>query len=112
MIETIDRYGLKRCFLNKHVKSTNRFYKDLSLREYRSESAIRCKRRFEMSKERLFTFLKHDGVPWNNNNAEHAIKAYARARELFQGTRTAKAISEYLVFLSVCETCRNRRSGW
>ena len=48
-------------------------------------------------------------MPWNNNNAEHAIKAYARARELFQGTPTAKAISEYLVLLSVCETCRNKR---
>ena len=23
---------------------------------------------------RLFTFLDYDGVPWNNNNAEHAIK--------------------------------------
>jgi len=95
--------------LNKHVKSVNRFYKDLSLREYRSEAAIRCKRRFETNKEGLFTFLKHDDVPWNNNNAEHAIKAYARARELFQGTPTAKAISEYLVLLSVCETCRNKR---
>ena len=63
----------------------------------------------ETSGERLFTFLRHDGVPWNNNNAEHAIKAYARARELFQGTPAAKAISEYLVLLSVCETCRNKR---
>lgn len=109
MIETIDHYGLKRRFLNKHVKSVTRFYKNLSLREYRSEPAVRCKRRFETSRERLFTFLRHDGVPWNNNNAEHAIKAYARARELFQGTPTAKAISEYLVLLSVCETCRNKR---
>ena len=109
MIETIDHYGLKRRSLNKHVKSVNRFYKDLSLREYLSEAAVRCKRRFETGGERLFTFLRHDGVPWNNNNAEHAIKAYARARELFQGTPTAKAISEYLVLLSVCETCRNKR---
>jgi len=88
------------------------FYKDLSLREYLSEPAIRCKRRFETSEETLFTFLKHDDVPWNNNNAEHAIKAYARAREVFQGSPTAKAISEYLVLLSVCKTCRNKRIGF
>ena len=80
----------------------NRFYKDLSLREYRSEAAVRCKRRFETSGQRLFTFLRHDGVPQNNNNPEHGIKAYARARELFQGTPTSKAISEYLVLFSVC----------
>ena len=29
---------------------------------------------------RLFTFLAYDGIPWNNNNAEHAIKAFARLR--------------------------------
>jgi len=90
------------------VKSVGRFYKELSRREYRSEAAVRCKGRFERNRDRLFTFLKHDGVPWNNNNAEHAIKAYARARELLQGIPTAKATSEYLVLLSVCETCRNK----
>jgi hypothetical protein len=63
---------------------------------------------FERNHDRLFTFLRYDGVPWNNNNAEHAIKAYARPRQLFQGTPTAKAITEYLVLLSVCETCRNK----
>ncbi len=26
---------------------------------------------------KLFTFLDYDGVPWNNNNAEHAIKHFA-----------------------------------
>jgi hypothetical protein len=108
IIETIDRYGLKRRFLNRHLKSVGRFYKDLSRREYRSEAAVQCKRRFERNRDRLFTFLRHDGVPWNNNNAEHAIKAYARSRELLQGTPTAKATSENLVLLSVCETCRNK----
>ena len=24
---------------------------------------------------KMFTFLDHDGVPWNNTNAEHAIEA-------------------------------------
>ena len=108
MIETIDRFGLKERFLHKHVKTVDRFYKTLSVREYGSESALRCKDRFEKNRDKLFTFLKHDGVPWNNNNAEHAVKAYARLRTLFQGQSTPKAISEYLTLLSICETCRNR----
>jgi len=33
----------------------------------------------------LFTFLEHDGVPWNNNNAEHAIKAFVRLRNIIGG---------------------------
>src|SRR5712691_4015582 len=32
------------------------------------------------SKARIPTFLDHDGVPWNNNNAEHAIKAFVPLR--------------------------------
>jgi len=108
MIETIDRFGLKKRFLHKHEKAVDRFYRTLSTREYASECALRCKNRFERNRDKLFTFLKHDGVPWNNNNAEHAVKAYAKLRELFQGQSTPKAISEHLTFLSICETCRNR----
>jgi hypothetical protein len=26
---------------------------------------------------KMFTFLDFDDIPWNNNNAEHAIKAFA-----------------------------------
>jgi len=108
IIETIDCHGLKKRFMNKHVKSVRRFYRELSRRAYCSEAAIQCKRRFEKNHDGLFRFLRHDGVPWNNNNAEHAIKAYARARRLFTGIPTTKTISEFLVLLSVCETCRNK----
>jgi hypothetical protein len=55
---------------------------------------------------RLFTFLDYDGVPWNNNNAERAIKAFARVRRFADGRFTEESIREYLVMLSVAETCR------
>ncbi len=45
-------------------------------------------------------------MPWNNNNAEHAIKAFAALREVIEGTTTPEGIEEYLILLSVCETCR------
>jgi len=48
---------------------------------------------------------KSDGVPWNNNNAEHAIKAFARLRDVIAGTSTKKGIEEYLTLLSNCQTC-------
>ena len=56
----------------------------------------------------MFTFLDHDGVPWNNNNAEHAIKAFARLRHIFGGTSTVKGMREYLILLSISETCKNK----
>ena len=45
-------------------------------------------------------------MPWNNNNAEHAIKAFAMLRPVIEGTTTEKGIHEYLVLLSICQTCR------
>ena len=62
-------------------------------------------RRFEKNKDHLFTFLRYDGVPWHNNNAEHAIKAFAKLRDVVSGSSTRKGIEEFLILLSVCQSC-------
>lgn len=106
IISTVDRFGLKAHFLRVHKGSVDRFFKQLSNREYQTETAMKCKTRLERNRDGLFTFLGFDGVPWNNNNAEHAIKAFALLRRDFGGVTTEKGIREYLVLLSVCETCK------
>ena len=106
VIETIDRFGLKRHFLQKHKKSVDRFYRHLEGADVQSEPAVRIKQRFEKNRDKLFTFLDYDGVPWNNNNAEHAIKAFAALRDVIEGSSTQKGIEDYLVLLSVCQTCK------
>jgi hypothetical protein len=78
----------------------------LSKHAYHTDVAMGYVRRFEKNRGRLFTFLDHDGVPWNNNNAEHAIKAFARLRNVIGGTSTAKGLRDYLTLLSICETCK------
>jgi hypothetical protein len=45
MIDTIDRRGLKRFFLNKHVVEVNRFYRFLETADFNSEAALKCKNR-------------------------------------------------------------------
>jgi hypothetical protein len=50
--------------------------------------------------------LTYDGTPWNNNNAEHAIKAFARLRRLIEGMTSPKGIEADLILLSVCQTCK------
>ena len=54
----------------------------------------------------MFTFLDFDGVPWNNNNAEHAVKAFALVRRVIDGVTTETGLRDTLVLLSVCETCK------
>jgi len=106
MIDSVDRFGLKAHHLRKHKQSVDRFYDALSKRDYETEVAAGYKKRFEKNRDKLFTFLDHDGVPWNNNNAEHAIKALVRLRNSIGGKSSTKGMQDYLVLLSICETCK------
>lgn len=106
IIESVDRFGLKAHHLRKHKRFVERFYDTLSKRDYTTEVGASYKKRFEKNRDKLFTFLEHDGVPWNNNNAEHAIKAFVRLRNNIGGKSSAKGIRDYLVLLSICETCK------
>lgn len=108
IIETVDRYGLKTRFLRKHKKAVTQFYKWLDGADFKSEEVVGYKKRFEKNRWKLFIFLDHDDVSWNNNTAEHAIKAFARLRRVLGGKSTEKGIQEYLTLLSICETCRYR----
>jgi hypothetical protein len=44
-------------------------------------------------------------VPWHNNNAEHAIKHFAKYRMISNGRMTANGLQAYLVLLSIYQTC-------
>jgi hypothetical protein len=106
IIETIDRFGLKAHFLRKHKAFVARFYRTLAGADFKTELVAKYKKRFEKNRGKLFTFLDYDGVPWNNNNAEHAIKSFALLRTAIRGASSGKGIREYLTLLSVCETCK------
>ena len=107
-IATIDKYGLQKLHLNKHRIAAQQFLERTFTRDFSSPLAKNYQRRLNRNREKLFVFLEHDGVPWNNNNAEHAIKRFAFLRKVIGGSSTAKGIKEYLVLLSVCETLRLR----
>ena len=105
IIETIDRFGLKARFLRKHKLAVARFYHALLGRKYHTEIAQKSQERFKRNRTRLFTFLDYDNVPWNNNNAEHAIKSFADLRAMIEGPTTERGIRDYLILLSIYQTC-------
>ncbi len=108
IVGTIDKYGLKKRHLHKHKAEVARFYCDLSSRVYRSELADGYQKRFAKNDGKLFTFLDHDGIPWNNNLAEHAVKAFAYYRQDTDGMLEEEGLSDYLVLLSVYQSCEYR----
>jgi hypothetical protein len=105
IIETVDTRGLKSRYLRKHKRSVVRFLDSVASANFTSELANKYKKRFQKSGGKMFTFLDHDGVPWNNNNAEHAIKRFAKYRRDADGRFTERSLQEYLVLATVFETC-------
>ena len=105
IIQSVDRFGLKKRHLQKHKKSVNRFLDSVQLRDLNSPVANGYKQRFEKTGAKMFAFLDYDGVPWNNNYAERAIKRFAKYRRLFDGLYTEDTLNEYLILASVLTTC-------
>jgi len=109
IIATIDRYGLTRYHLNKHQADAHRYLAGVAGRAYQSKVADGYQRRLGKYGQRLFTFLLHDGVAWNNNAAENAIKLFAGRRRVIGASFREGKIGNYLLFLSIF--CTLRRNG-
>jgi hypothetical protein len=108
IVDTIDKHGLTKRHLQQHKTEVAEFFRALESRVYRSELAEGYQKRLLKNEGKLFTFLDHDGVPWNNNNAEHAVKAFAYYRRDTDGMLSEQGLSDYLVLLSMYQTCKYR----
>jgi hypothetical protein len=107
IVATIDTYGLKARHLGKHRQSADKFLDSVSCMVCVTEAASALKKRLEKNRGKLFTFLEYDGVPWNNNNAEHAVKAFARIRNMMT-ISTPKGHRDYATLLGIQQTLRYR----
>lgn len=108
IVETINKFGLKKRNLNKHKKAVLYFFKSIAEADFETEICAKWQKRFNSYKDELFTFLDYDGIPWNNNNAENAIKAVALYRREADGLATKDRIQEHLTLLSIQQTCKFR----
>ena len=104
-VSTIDRWGLKAHHLHKHVRASDRMLRQIQRKSFKSEHALKYQKRCEKYAGALFTFLRHDNVPWNNNNAEHAVHYFAKVRRFTDGTFTSSSIEELLTLVTVLQTC-------
>lgn len=106
ILETVDRYGLRSRYLRKYRKKLHQYLDNTLGTEKNSDVAERYRRRMVKYWERMFLFIEYDGIPWNNNNGERAVKPFAKYRRLVNGRITAKGLREYLILLSLRETCQ------
>ena len=106
IFEAVEKYGLKKRNLNKFRKSVDRFYKkNIFCVTYDSDVTKKYQKRLSRHKDNLFVFLERDGIPWNNNMAERALRHLAVQRKI-SGSFFASAMEGYLRMLGLMQTCR------
>ena len=108
IVDTIDRFGLRKKYLAKHKKEAKKWLQDLQGKTFKKDLVEKLRKRVVKYGTQLFEFLSHDGVTWRNNNAEHAVKYFAKYRRLVNGRVTEQGIRDYLVLLSIYQTCHYR----
>jgi predicted RecB family nuclease len=106
ILEAASKYGLKKRHLGKFSGSIDSFYQRvITSRIYRSEPVRTYQKRFLRYRPSLFTFLKHDGIPWNNNMGERALRHLTVQRKI-SGSFYESLAPDYLLLLGLAQTCR------
>jgi len=112
IVVTIDEHGLKRRHLERHSRAVATFFKAVTDHFYESDASKALQDRLLRNCDRLFQFLHHDGVSWNNNLAENAIKRFGYYRDDVGRTIKETGLTEHLVLLSIYQTCRVRDTSF
>ena len=106
IFDDVEKFGLKARNLRKHMREVRRFYKrTIDHRVYNCEISTKYQKRFERYRDSLFLFLEEDGIPWNNNMAERAIRHLAVQRKI-SGSFHRRPATQYLRLLGIGQTCR------
>jgi hypothetical protein len=108
IVMTVDEHGLKRRHLERHNRAVETFFDGLMDQSYESDASKALQERLHRNRARLFTFLQHDGVSWNNNVAENAIRRFGYYREDVGRSIKEKGLVEHLELLSLYQTCKVR----
>jgi Transposase IS66 family len=94
--------------LERHNRAVEAFFDGLMERSYESDASKALQDRLHKNRDRLFTFLHHDGVSWNNNLAENAIRRFSYYREDVGRSIKERGLVEHLELLSLYQTCKVR----
>jgi transposase len=75
-------------------------------------NCARLLKRLRREKEMLFTFLEEEGVDWNNNAAERALRSSVVIRKITYGNQSDEGAHAHAVLMSIRETCGLRKENF
>ncbi len=106
ILSDAQRFGQKAFHLRKHRHRVDSFFRNaINTRSEGQELILKYQKRFARYRESLFTFLERDGVPWNNNAAERALRHLAVQRKI-SCSFSSRGAQEYILLLGVAQSCR------
>ena len=106
IFEAVETYGLKRRHLHKFNPSVERFFQqNITGIMYASDATIKFQKRFQRYRNSLFMFLHEDGIPWENNMAERALRHIAVQRKI-SGSFFEKSAQHFLLLLGLSQSCQ------
>jgi predicted RecB family nuclease len=103
IFEAVETYGLKRRHLHKFHHAVERFYQQhIVSTTYTTEVTSKFQKRFQRYRDTLFTFLHEDGIPWQNNMAERALRHIAVQRKI-SGSFFEQSTHHFLLLLGLAQ---------
>ena len=79
---------------------------ELRERDPKDETIKRLLKRCEKYKGQLFTYLQHEGMPPDNNQAERSLRKFARQRKISGDFKSGDVLRNYAMYLSFFMTCQ------
>ena len=77
-------------------------------KSWNDEHVLRLMKRLRRHENELFTFLDHDGVPFDNNHAERSIRPAVILRKNSYGNRSEQGSDCQAVLMSIFRSLRQR----
>jgi transposase len=71
---------------------------------YRDKDCKRIAKSLKKRIDEIFTFVKHPGIPWHNNNAERALRPSVATRKISYGNQSKKGAETHTILRSVHDT--------
>jgi predicted RecB family nuclease len=112
IMETVNLYGLSKEHLSIFVIQVDSFYeKTISGKTYQSDVAVKYQKRLKKYRDSLFTFINYDGIPWNNNMAERALR-HLVVQENISKTFYKSVFPDHLLLMGIMQTCRFQKKSF
>jgi hypothetical protein len=75
-------------------------------------NCVRLLKRLRRERNMLFTFLEEEGVDWNNNAAERALRSSVVIRKITYGNQSDEGAHAHAVLMSIREACGLRKENF